>query len=270
MAYRLIAFDMDGTLLDTHKRIPSQTLDAIREAQAAGKVVALSTGRNPAEIDILREELSGVRYRICCSGGMVWDAQTDEMIFSQPLAEEDIRRILAITADFDVMIHMLSRQSVAQRSHVERMPDFHMAVYQPMYRRIATQVEDLRGEWLRAPWPVYKLNLYFRSLEERAQAEKRLHGMPIEMVYSERTSLECSPHGIGKGSGLLALCRHLQIPVEQTIAVGDADNDLEILRTAGLAVAMGNANDRVKAAADVIVSDNDHGGCAEAIRNWLI
>lgn len=66
------------------------------------------------------------------------------------------------------------------------------------------------------------------------------------------------------------MCEYLHISMEQTIAVGDADNDLDILKQAGLAVAMGNANENVKNIADVIVNDNDHGGCAQTIRDYLL
>ena len=71
-------------------------------------------------------------------------------------------------------------------------------------------------------------------------------------------------------AGLLALCRHLDISPEETIVVGDADNDKEILQTAGLAIAMGNAADHIKALADVVVADCDHDGCAEAIEKYLL
>ena len=73
-----------------------------------------------------------------------------------------------------------------------------------------------------------------------------------------------------KGTGLLALAPQLGISPEQTIAVGDADNDLPMLRAAGLAVAMGNANENARAASDVTVADNDHSGCAEAIHRFLL
>ena len=73
-----------------------------------------------------------------------------------------------------------------------------------------------------------------------------------------------------KGTGLLALADQLGIDAAATIAVGDADNDIDMLRAAGLGVAMGNANEGARAAADVVVADNDHDGCAEAIDRFLL
>lgn len=95
-------------------------------------------------------------------------------------------------------------------------------------------------------------------------------GLSVSAVYSEIASLELTAAGVNKGTGLVKLCEHLGISVDETIAVGDADNDIAILKTAGLAVAMGNAEEYVKALADVVVADCDHDGCAEAIEKYLL
>ena len=94
--------------------------------------------------------------------------------------------------------------------------------------------------------------------------------LPVELANSEVSSLEFSPAGVNKGTGLLALAELLSIPRDATIAVGDADNDLGMLRAAGLGIAMGNANESARAVADAVVADNDHDGCAEAIRRFLL
>ena len=106
-------------------------------------------------------------------------------------------------------------------------------------------------------------------MEERIRTRAQLESPDLELVYSEISSLECSAAGVSKGSGLERLCALLGIPMADCIAVGDADNDIPMLRAAGLGVAMGNAPDYVKTAADRIVSDLDHGGCAEAVMMLL-
>ena len=88
----------------------------------------------------------------------------------------------------------------------------------------------------------------------------------MEKVFSETTSLECAIAGINKGSGLKTLCGQLGIDPSACMAVGDANNDIPMFHVAGISVAMGNADVSVKAEADRTVADNDHDGCAEAIR----
>lgn len=94
--------------------------------------------------------------------------------------------------------------------------------------------------------------------------------MPLELANSEETSLELSAIGTTKGTGLMKLCQHLKLDMSEVISVGDADNDLDVLSKAGLAVAMKNANDNVKKIADVIVADCDNDGVAEAIEKYLL
>ena len=90
------------------------------------------------------------------------------------------------------------------------------------------------------------------------------------LANAETTSLEISAKNTTKGLGLQKLCEHLGISIDEAIAVGDADNDLDVLKRAGLSVAMGNANDNVKKIADVVVEDCDHDGCVQAIEKYLL
>ena len=100
----------------------------------------------------------------------------------------------------------------------------------------------------------------------RVPTRQQLSHLPLELVYSEVSSVECAAPGVNKGTGLERLCQALGISPAACVAVGDAENDMPMLRAAGLGVAMGNAAPHVKAAADCTVADNDHGGCAQAIR----
>ena len=90
------------------------------------------------------------------------------------------------------------------------------------------------------------------------------------MALAEETSLEITCKNINKGNGLKHLCQVLNLSIEQTIVVGDAGNDVEALKVAGLAVVMDNAIDEIKQYGDVIVSDCDHDGCKEAIEKYLL
>ena len=270
--YDLIAFDMDGTLLNSEKQISKDTLDMISLAEANGKVVCLSTGRCMPELNEHIPHIPGLRYIIGDSGTFVRDLQTGKDLFSSPMpveiASEILRRVRK--SGEDLMLHIHSEQSIAQRSHVAHMADYNMGVHQAMFERICFMPEDIIDFFMAAPFPPNKVNLYCRESEQRERMHRMLSDLNIEFTYVEGCSMECTPVGTSKGKGLKYLCDTLTIPIERSIAVGDADNDLEMLSYAGLAVAMGNAKDNVKALADVIVADNDSDGCAEAIRRFLL
>ena len=145
-----------------------------------------------------------------------------------------------------------------------------MGVYIPMYEKVCTKVEDTIKFHYEDKQGIEKMNLFHTTPQDRENTRKKLQGLPIEMLDAEETSLEISPLGVTKGFGLKKLCEYLNMGIEQSIAVGDADNDLDILKTAGLAIAMGNANENAQKIADVKVADNDHDGVAEAIYKYLL
>lgn len=268
--YDLIAFDMDGTLLNSNKKISADSLEAIEKALQAGKVVTLSTGRPVAELREYEEQLKNLPYYICNSGALVLDRRTNEHIFENTLSESEILSIFEATKGIDVMLHNLSEESYIQQNQFDRIEDFKMEIYRPLYGNYATMVEDMEKFYKENRPPLYKFNLYSKNEKDRAFLKAKLSSLDIAISYAERTSLECVPKNVSKGTALKALCQHLNIPIERSIAVGDADNDLEIIKTAGLGVAMGNANDNVKAIADITVRDCDNGGCAQAIYDYLL
>ena len=270
--YELIAFDMDGTLLNSQKEITPRTLAALKKAAAAGKQIALSTGRCRPELTAYTELVPGIRYFICTSGALVYDVHEQKEIYKKPLEPELVRRLLEISKEEDLMVHLLDAESIVQTDQFESMGNYGMGVYKPMYERVVTVWDDLYEAYCAAPFPVEKVNFYHRDPEARERTKERIReaGLPVIMVNAEKGSLELSAEGVDKGAGLQKLCEYLKLPLDKTIAVGDADNDITILQKAGLAAAMGNALPNIKKLADVQVSDCDHDGCAEVIEKYLL
>ena len=270
--YQLIAFDMDGTLLNSNKQISPETLNAIKRATDAGKTVILCTGRNLAELNAFTEIIPGLRYLDCVSGACVYDLKEKKTLYSQALDPGIVKKLMEFGMEEGAMIHVLSERSIVQKDQQSHMADFHMGIYQTMFDQITDKLENIYNSFCEEPFPVLKLNLYHRDEASRARTVERIKaaGLETALALAESTSLECSAKGIDKGVGLKKLREHLGLPLEQTIAVGDADNDTMALKTAGLAVAMGNATEPIKALADVIVADCDHNGCAEAIDKYLL
>ena len=165
--YDLIAFDMDGTLLDDRKRILPDSLAAMEEAAARGRLVTLATGRGLPELSTYLPQLSMVRYLILNSGALVLDRQRNEPLAAHPLSNEVLRELQARLAGEDVMIHALSEESVARADQVLRMGDYHMEAYQALFEAVARRTEDVLAWALRTGAPVYKLNLYCRSADQR-------------------------------------------------------------------------------------------------------
>ena len=271
VGYQLIAFDMDGTLLDTGKRVLPSSTQAIDEAVAAGKDVAICSGRSPKMIELDHASFGHVRYAICCNGTVLYDLAEHRVLSTTSFDHETVVRAVAAVGDDDAMIDVFSGADMyCQISDLARMDHYRMGIYQGLYDATSPPVAVARAG---RPPPAPAAQMFYCHCPHpapRARARARLAGLPVELAESEDASLELSPAGANKGSGLAALAELLGIPCAATIAVGDAENDLSMLRAAGLGVAMGNATAEARAAADVVVADNDHDGCAEAIRRFLL
>jgi len=264
--YQLIAVDIDGTLLNSRKEILPETREAIRRVCAAGKTVVFDTGRAVCELEELFDRIPEVRYAVFASGAGLYDGKERQAFSLRGIPEKEAREILALVRAKDVMPQIvLADRDVIQASHMARLDDFHMGIYRPMYEKAMTLVPDIYAFAAACREPFLKLNLYHRNPAERLRTLEQVTHLDLEKVFSEVTSLECSAKGVNKGNGLLELCEVLHISPEACIAVGDANNDLPMIRTAGLGIAMGNAPEDIRREADRVVRDLDHGGCAEAI-----
>ena len=270
--FELVAFDRDGTLLNAKQESPAETHKSTKQARNSGKIVCLSTGRSIPELKVFGDELSDIRYFIAVSGAVLYDNFADRIIEFHALEEKTVLDLFDVVKNQDVMIHLHSNNSVVEKNKLNAIDEYNMGVFKPVFEKIALKPENLLEFYKKEKFPVYKLNFYLRTLEEREPLRKKIldRNIPVNLVNSEITSLECSPPGISKGFGLEVLCRKIGLPVSKTIAVGDADNDLEILKKAGLSVAMGNANENVKKIADVVVKDNDNGGAGQVIEEFLL
>ena len=268
--YRLLALDMDGTLLNSRKEISRATMEALNKLVGRGIAVSLCTGRGVAELKDYEKEFAEIPYGILNSGGCVYDFRAKKPLYRKLLEDDVVLECLKAAAKVRAMPYLLTTgASVAQTEDMRDVSVFHMGIYQPMYDRVATVVPDAE-EYVRThPGDSLKLCIYHRDEETREITRAAISHLGMQLADAETTSLEVSPTGITKARGLEILCEYLNIPIEETVAVGDADNDLDVLKAAGLAVAMGNANAHVKEVCDVVVSDNDHDGIVEVIDRFF-
>lgn len=269
--YQLIVFDMDGTLLTSQKMIASCSTAAIRKALASGKQVVLSTGRSLSELALYKNDLRGVRYGILASGAFIYDFQAQRVLRKQPLPAQVVMKLREIAESHNLMvIGMVDGQGYLQRSHLETIANYHMEIYTELYRQTAVLVDNIYDMLTKEKEHFDKINIYHLNASDRDQTYHALTSENITMIKAEASGIELTAQGVEKGQGLAYLTRQLDLSLEQTIAVGDADNDESMIHEAGLGIAMGNANARIKKLADVIVADNDHGGCAQAIQEYLL
>ena len=197
---------------------------------------------------------------------MVYDFFENKPVAFHPVPFNDCLDLIELGEREGAMVHLLTiRETIVKPQDITHMVDFQMGIYQDMYIRNCLQIENLKDYALNHKEEVIKVNIYHRSPESRAKTVERLKGHNLQMVFAETTALESSPPTITKATGLIELCKYLNIDLADTVAIGDAPNDLEILQTVGCAVVMGNATDEIKKMADFVTTDNDHDGVLVAI-----
>ena len=241
--YKKAHMDSLASQLKDGKSMDELTRDAIRQALRVGKEVIFCTGRPVAETRQYLKLFPDMRYLLCESGALLYDLHKKTPVYRKCLADETVQALAQTAAGRDICPVAFIEGEYYIASHMKE--------------------NGLRAD---------KINLFHTTPEDRAISRKILEemGVPICMADGEISSLECTAPGVSKGLGLEKLSQETGISTADMIVVGDADNDLVGLAAAGLAVAMGNASDRVKNVCDVVVADNEHCGCAEAICRYLL
>lgn len=271
--YRMIAFDMDGTLLTTDQRISEETQKAIREAYAQDKLIALSTGRSVMELDKYIRQMPEITFAVMASGGMVFDLTTGEPVARHTFTRAQVEAILEAAELEDQLMEVMSRgDMIIDSGDADKFCEYHCP--DEYCERVRTGqagvLMDLRALMRIKDVSYEKINLFHKTPEGRDRTRERLTPLGLELASTETAVLEISPPGINKARGLQELCDYLSLDISEVIAVGDSDNDRQVLHAAGLPIAMGNANEEIKALCSAVVADHDHDGCAEAIRNYLL
>ena len=269
--YKLAAFDMDGTLLNSRKQIPDSAVSAFRRAQKAGRIIAVDTGRAVSELTPFSFAKMGIRYGSCACGTVIYDFQEGRVLAKRTIPSDLVPLIVEASRREDLMFQaMIDGVSYVEAADVRNMEHYRMSAYQALYEATTSYAEDVRAFTRAHANQVNKINMYHTNSESRARTLSRLSELALDLTFAEDTSLEATPQGVTKGTGLVDLCEVLGLSIEEAIGVGDAFNDIPMLEAAGLGIAMGNSNEAALNAADVVVADNDHDGIAEVIDRYLL
>jgi hydroxymethylpyrimidine pyrophosphatase-like HAD family hydrolase len=283
---RLIALDVDGTLVNPAGHIAPRTALAIRAARARGVEVIIATGRSFSEgIQALSAELelAGDVPAIVRNGSAIQDVATGEVLIYRVLPAEAVRLALdaALAGGTMPMIAEGPRHGEYLYTLHEARDNASARAVIAGWNRADTTRYVTAAELYAVPEPTWlggcgSLDATGRLYEtlsavQGAQAYWSATGLPEAVLAARRHFVAgISPAGVSKAVGLQIFAAERGISLEETMAVGDYFNDVEMLREVGWGVVMGHAPDGVKAVADAIVPDNGHDGAAIAIERYVL
>ena len=244
--YRLVALDMDGTLLNDRLEISERNAAAIRKALDAGVAVCLATGRGVQNVLPYTDQLGLTTPMITVNGSEIWH-RPGELHRRTLMDEAVVRRLRELALESDVWYWAYAVDGIYNRE-----------------RWVATEDEARTKQWL-------KFGYYSEDAKLLAGIRETVASWGgLELTNSSELNIELNPLGMTKGAALRELCGMLGIETKQAIAMGDSLNDLSMIREAGLGVAMGNAQQAVKDEADAVTLDNNEDGVAAIIERYVL
>ncbi len=270
MNYKLLVVDVDGTLLDKRSTISAENREALAKACDSGIHVSLCTGRALQACTDIINQLSLDGYHIFFDGALVTNPESSKEVYAQPLGQTVVKQAIEFAHLNDIDLDLYS----TTRYFVER--ETWSAVAHRQFFNIESTVVDFTRLWSQEK--IVKIGLVATSAQEGDKVRKfRSHfegkctfSWARTPAYPGTTFINVVALGVSKGKALEMLASHLGLSTSEVIAIGDGINDISLLSAAGLAVAMGNAPDEVKAIADHVTLAVEHNGLAAAINEFLL
>jgi Cof subfamily protein (haloacid dehalogenase superfamily) len=266
MPIRLIATDLDDTLLDSSGRIPRGALDALAAARARGIRVTLSTGRMLASALPLARSMGANAPFVCYNGAMIASPADGSVLFHQPIETGLAREVLSL---YRIMGWYI-QSYLEDRLLVESLEDPRARSYSEITGVPATAVG---GSLFLPDAPPTKLLAIAGpddDIEDMTRCTRACFGERLYIARSKARYLDMAHPDCNKGRALARVARDLGIPMEEVLAIGDSDNDAEMIAAAGVGVAMGNGSARARAVADAVAPSNDEGGVAWAVETYAL
>lgn len=268
---KLIGLDLDGTLLTSNKEITERTLKAVNAAIENGIEVVPITGRPLAGMPECVSNIIGINYIICSNGSQVM--KNGEQLFSFTMSADKTRRIIEKLKKLECIYEVFSDgwgyiENDVNDFYLKHIdPETPVGKYIFSSRKIADSIDEMYQDDSRETDEIFitcnDSDHRARLIDELADIEQ------IQYCCLADNYIEITNEGTDKGEALKALCDYIGIDLCDTIAFGDAENDLLFLNKAGIAVAMENATDATKAKADIITASNDEDGVAKIIEKII-
>ncbi len=263
MNYRLIALDLDGTLLNDEKKISETDAAAVRRAAEAGYIVMIATGRPYRAASWVFDQIGVKKGLILAhSGSAIYRYPGEEKLWSGGFDEAFLSDLLAFSKEHQVYFHcnVGSEYFFVAEGEMADLTEVYLG-----YRGIVTEearIVSLPAEKATVLLPAERTDGITAALTERfAGRATPVKGCP--------DVIDITPYGIDKATALIHAAELLNIPIEETVAVGDSANDVPIIRAAGLGVCMANGVPEALEAADVVAPSNNENGVAHVIGKYL-
>lgn len=265
--YKLVALDMDGTLLKEDKTISKENLEAIKKARENGVKVVLATGRPTKGIEKYLKQLDLLNdddYAVACNGAVIQNTKTGKIIAKNIMNLNDLKYLYSLSKKLNVNIHIITLSSCITPKR-NKYSEFEAAM-----NDIPLEIVDFDN--IDQDTTIVKVMF----IDHESILNRVIENLPDD-IYDKYTIVRSAPFflefinkKVNKGFGVEILAKSLGINQEEVICMGDAGNDMHMIKYAGLGVAMGNAFPELKEVANYITKTNEEHGVAHVINKFIL
>ncbi len=277
MSIKAILLDIDGTLTNHKKEITPLTKKALMDAQDLGIRLVIASGRPAKGIYQYGDQLDMENHHglfVCYNGAKVIDCETKETYVDVTFSTDTAKKVLHHMKKFDVIpvvtsdTHMLV-EDVYHCMIKDGTREFNVIQYESRMNNYKLMEVDNLEEYVNTPQNKILTAGDSSYLLEHYQEMREPFEDELNMMFTSNFYYEFTAKGVDKGSALTIAMDKLGIKKEECIAFGDAENDISMLKYAGISVAMGNAQEAVKKIATLVTNDNEHDGIAKALYRYI-
>lgn len=273
MKYKLICMDMDGTLLNDKKQVSERAIRAINKAHDIGVKVVIATGRIFVSAEFYGD-IIGVKAPIIASNGAyIREKDCDRAIYEEGLGKENYLMIVQLLKKYHIVPHFYTEDTIYTEEIIHSSLTYKNANKTlPLNRQVKIVVVDDWNKLFQEENPRIIKAMAVGTNEEKIKAAKAefINLDKFQVVSSYKNCFEVMAKTTSKGNALKKICDYYGIHRNEIISIGDNENDISMIKFAGLGVAMGNAEAEVKDIADYVTATNEEDGVAKVIEKFVI
>lgn len=271
MAIKLIALDMDGTVIKSDNTISQNTINTIKRAIESGIIVVPASGRTADLIPDEIKNIKNIKYGAVSNGASVWDFEKNISYKELLLDFDTVDLIMNKVKDEIGFIEIYSRgKAYINRNVMENKEYKHIKEKLLKYIKNTHILCNNLSESRELFNCVEKINIFYLSNDLKLDLKKQLLSFDnISVIFTSDGDMEVTSNLVNKGVGIKYICDKFNISKDEVMAVGDSENDIEMLQFAGMSVAMGNAEKKIKDIARFVTDTNDEEGVAKVINSIL-
>lgn len=288
--YKLIAIDLDGTLLNSYGEVTKENKNAILNAKQKGIEVVLASGRAIMSVKSLADELGCNNYIICGNGALTYDMKKEEIIYNKFLEKNKVLEIIKVCEENSIYYNLYTTETILAKSLNYNLLFYNQEnATKPESKKTKITIVDNIYEYVKQNDKEKYLKIticdsdkiIFGSIIRKLRMIKNIDVLDVahmsRKIIKDGTDeilvgyyyTEISNVNVDKWEALKHLAQKLSIKEEEIIAIGDNINDKKMVEGAGVGVIMGNSAPYIKEIADMVVADNNNSGVAQAINNLI-